>query len=149
VTRYLIDTNIISAGAPTRHPKQPDVLRWMDLHSSDLFLSVISVAEIVDRIAKAKREGTRRKAADLSLWLQAVLHLYGERVLTFDVPTAEVAGGLSDLARGRGHAPGLADVVIAATAKRHDLVVLSRNQRHFGPMDVPVIDPFEQLPSTT
>ena len=146
MTRYLVDTNVVSTGAPIRSARQPDVIRWMDQHSDDLFLSAISVAEIVDGIAKLKRGGARRKAADLSAWLQTLLHLYGERILAFDASTAEVAGALSDLARGRGHAPGLADVIIAATAKRNDFVILSRNQRHFRPMGVPVIDPFEQLP---
>src|SRR5580704_5981033 len=57
-------------------------------------------AEIVDGIAKARREGVRRKAADLAGWLEAVLHLYGNRVLPFDVAAARVAGTLSDRARG-------------------------------------------------
>jgi len=30
------------------------------------------------------------------------------------------AGALADLARSRGHAPGFADIAIAATACRHD-----------------------------
>jgi len=76
-----------------------------------------------------------------------VLHLYGDRVLPFDSPTAEIAGALSDLARGRGHSLGFADIVITATARRHDLTILSRNERHFTPMDIAVVDPFEALPS--
>jgi predicted nucleic acid-binding protein len=51
---------------------------------------------------------------------------------------------LTDLARSRGH---FADIVIAATAIRQDLTILSRNARHFTPMDVPVLDPFTTLPS--
>jgi predicted nucleic acid-binding protein len=46
-----------------------------------------------------------------------------------------------------GTASGFADVIIAATARRHDLVILSRNERHFAPMDAIVIDPFRRLPS--
>jgi toxin FitB len=149
VTRYLVDTNVISTAAPTATVKRPEIIRWMDSHSSDLFLSAISIAEIADGIAKAKREGARRKASNLSAWLQTVLHLYSDRVLAFDSPTARIAGTLSDLARGRGHSPGLADVIIAATAQRHDLTILSRNERHFTPMDAIVIDPFQQLPSGT
>jgi toxin FitB len=147
VTRYLVDTNIISATAPTTVVKRPEIVRWMDSHSKDLFLSAVSVAEIADGIAKAKREGAKRKASDLSAWLQTVLHLYGDRVLPLDSSTAQIAGTLSDLARGRGHSPGLADVIIAATARRHDLAILSRNERHFTPMDAIVIDPYRQLPS--
>lgn len=147
MTRYLVDTNVISATAPTTAVKRLELIAWMDSHSPDLFLSAVTIAEIADGIAKAKREGAKRKAADLSAWLRTVLHLYSDRVLPFDTPTAEIAGGLTDLARGRGHSPGFADVAIAATARRHDLTILSRNERHFAPMDAAVVDPFQKLPS--
>ena len=147
MTRYLVDTNIVSVAAPTAAIRHPAIIRWMDSHSRALFLSAISIAEIADGIAKVERQGAKRKAADLSAWLETVLHLYGERVLAFDSATAQIAGALSDLARGRGHSPGLADVIIAATARRHDLIILSRNERHFVPMDAQVIDPFKELPS--
>ncbi len=146
MTRYLVDTNVISAVAPTLTRHRSELAAWMDARSGDLFLSAVTVAEIADGIAKARREGARRKAAELAAWLEAVLHLYGERVLAFDSATAEIAGTLSDLARGRGHAPGFADIAIAATASRHGLTILSRNARHFAPMDVSVVDPFRSLP---
>ncbi len=146
MTRYLVDTNVISASAPTAAIRRPELIAWMDLHSPDLFLSAVTIAEIADGIAKAKREGATRKAADLSRWLRTVLHLYGGRVLPFDTPTAEIAGALSDLAPGRGHSPGFADIAIAATARGHDLTILSRNERHFAAMDVTVMDPFRKLP---
>jgi predicted nucleic acid-binding protein len=119
----------------------------MDAHSSALFLSAVTVAEIADGIAKARREGATRKASALSAWLKTVLHLYSDRVLPFDGPTAEIAGALSDLARGRGHAPGFADIVIAATARHHNLTILSRNARHFAAVDAVVIDPVHELPA--
>lgn len=147
MTRYLVDTNVISAAAPTAGARRSDLIEWIDSHSLDLFLSAITIAEIADGIAKAKREGAKQKASGLSAWLRTVLHLYGDRVLPFDSPTAEIAGALSDLARSRGHAPGFADIAIAATARRHDLTILSRNERHFAPMDVAVVDPFQKLPS--
>jgi predicted nucleic acid-binding protein len=65
----------------------------------------------------------------------------------FDSRTAEIPGALSDLARGRAHSPGFAYIAIAATAHRHGLRILSRNERHFAPMDVVVVDPFQKLPS--
>jgi predicted nucleic acid-binding protein len=149
VTRYLVDTNVISTTAPTTAVKRREVVECMDSHSPDLFLSAVSIAEIADGIAKAKREAARRKASKLSAWLRTVLHLYGDRVLSFDTPTAEIAGALADLARGRGHSPGFADIAIAATARRHGLTILSRNERHFAPMDVTVVDPFHKLPTGT
>ena len=147
MTRYLVDTNVVSATSPTVAVRRTELVEWMDLHSSDLFLSAVTIAETADGIAKAKREGAKRKATNLSAWLRTVLHLYGDRVLPFDGATAEIAGVLADLARGGGHSPSFADIVIAATARRHELTILSRNVRHFAPMDVAVADPFQHLPS--
>jgi|SRR5271166_903962 len=82
---YLVDTNVISAGAPTKAVALVELTKWMDEHSTQLYLSVVTVAKIEDGIAKARRERARRKAADLMAWLDTVLHLYGDRVLAFDV----------------------------------------------------------------
>jgi len=118
----------------------------MDAVSPQLYLSAVTVAEICDGIAKLRREGANRKADTLADWLETVLHLYGDRILGFDVEAARIAGALSDHARGAGQAPGFPDLVIAATARRHGLTVLTRNRRHFEPLGVAVIDPFEALP---
>lgn len=109
-------------------------------------MSAVTVAEIEDGIAKLRREGARRKSADLTAWRDTVLHLYGDRILAFDATTARVAGAMADRARGRGQAPGLADIIVAATAQHHGLTILSRNLRHFGPLGVAVVDPFVSLP---
>jgi toxin FitB len=144
---YLVDSNVISAAAPS-WPVSPAFVEWMDAHSASLFMSAVTVAEIEDGIVKLRREGATRKSANLTAWLDAVLHLYGDRILAFDAPTARVAGALSDRARGLGHAPGLADIIIAATAQHRGLTILSRNLRHLEPLGVAVVDPFVKLPPT-
>ncbi len=142
---YLVDTNVVSAGAPTARGA-PELVNWMDAHSASLFVSVVTVSEIVAGIAKVRREGGSRKAAHLAAWLDALLHLYGDRVLPIDTAVAQFAGQLSDLARAKGRPPGFADIAIAATARRHGLTILSRNFKHFEPLGVPVLDPFSDLP---
>jgi len=142
---YLVDTNILSAGAPSRVAPTA-LVEWMDAHSRVLFLSAVTIAEIEDGITKARREGATRKATNLAAWLETVLHLYDDRILGFDTPTARLAGAVSDRARARGHAPGFADIIIAATAQRHGLTILSRNLRHFEPLGLAARDPFATLP---
>jgi toxin FitB len=142
---YLVDTNVISAGALSRLAPRA-LIAWMDHHSAQLYLSAVTVAEIEDGNAKARREGATRKAADLDGWLETLLHLYGERVLAFDIVAARMAGMLFDRARAQGQAPGFADIIIAATALQHGLMVLSRNLKHFEPLGVRVLDPFASLP---
>ncbi|MGJ4925567.1 type II toxin-antitoxin system VapC family toxin [Bradyrhizobium sp. HKCCYLS2038] len=142
---YLVDTNVISAAAPGRSVPAA-LVDWMDAQSASLFISVVTVAEIEDGIAKLRREGATRKSADIAAWLETVVHLYAHRILPFDIEAARIAGVLTDRARGLGHAPGFADIVIAATARRHQLTILSRNLRHFEPLGIAVRDPFAALP---
>jgi predicted nucleic acid-binding protein len=144
---YLVDINVISAAAPSRATAPAELVVWMDEHSAALFLSAVTVAEIEEGIAKARREGATRKAADLADWLETLLHLYGNRVLPFDAGAARIAGRLSDRACGQGHAPGFADIVIAAMAEQHRLTILTRNLRYFTPLGVPAVNPFDVLPS--
>jgi predicted nucleic acid-binding protein len=143
---YLVDTDVISAASPSRVTVSTELAEWMDRNSERLFVSAISVAEIEDGIAKSRREGARGKSVRLEEWLETLLHLYRRRILPFDVPAARIAGKLSDLARSKGQDPGFADLGIAATAAAHDLIVLTRNLRHFAPLEIPVHNPFESLP---
>lgn len=143
---YLVDTDVISAGAPSKRRTSAALLRWMDRNSDRLFLSTITIAEIADGIAKVRREGARRKATALAGWLEAVLHLYRARILPFDVAAARVAGTLSDRARSQGRSPGFPDLAIAATAAARDLTVLTGNLRHFAPLGVLAHNPLESLP---
>lgn len=144
---YLVDTNVLSAGAPTKAKPTPDLAGWMERNSERLYLSVITVAEVEDGIAKARREGALRKAERLAEWLETLLHLYSARILSLDVAAARLLGALSDQARAAGQAPGLADLAIAATAQLRGYTVLTRNLRHFRMLAVPSHDPFESLPA--
>jgi hypothetical protein len=120
-------------------------MTWMDHNSAHLYLSVMTIAEVQDGIAKSRRLKAHRKAERLSAWLETVMHLYAARVLPIDLETARRIGILSDIARGQGHAPGLADLAIAATAQLHGFTILTRSLRHFGPLGVAALDPFETL----
>ncbi len=142
---YLVDTNVISAAAPSRAPA-PDVAGWLDAHSSALYISAVSVAEIEDGIAKLRRERAARKADGLATWLETLLHLYGGRVLPFDIDVARVTGALSDRARGLGLAPGFADLIIGATAQHHGFTLLTRNTKDFVRLGITLRDPFLRLP---
>jgi toxin FitB len=143
---YLVDTNIVSLEAPSKSGSSAALATWMDNHSPDLYLSAVSIAEIETGIAKLRRHRAGRKADDLAAWLDTLLHLYEERVLPFDVPAARIAGALSDLAHSKGHAPGFVDVAIAATAKLRGFTILTSNARHFEPLGVRFLNPFDALP---
>jgi toxin FitB len=141
VKGYLLDTNVISITAPANSARDQTVLDWLEARSDSLFLSVVTIAEIESGIANAARKEALRKAASLTAWLEAILHLYGRRVLSLDTPIARTAGRLDDFARSAGMSPGFADIAIAATASTHGLIILTRNLRHFQPLGLSVLDP--------
>jgi toxin FitB len=143
---YLVDTNIISALAPTRKERSAALADWLDAASDDLYLSVVTAAEIRAGVAKATREGASHKAAALKMWWDAIEHLYGNRILAFDLHAATIAGRLMDVANGAGHAPGFADAAIAATAQAHGLTILTRNTKHFDQFGGALLNPFEAIP---
>lgn len=141
---YLVDTNVISAGAPTKSTALHYLPDWMDRNSAMLFLSVVTIAEITDGIAKSRRQGATRKADRLDSWLETIRYLYADRILPIDVAVAIEAGARSDLARGSGHDPGFADILIGATAVHHRLQVLTMNLRHFRVLEVDARNPFAE-----
>ena len=145
---YLLDTNVVSHIAPTkrRTKADEDLAGWLLSRSDDLWLSVITAAEIEDGIAKAARTGATRKAADLAEWWGEVRHYYARRILPLDLATAQETGRLMDRARAAGMDPGFEDVAIAATGRLNDLIVLTRNVADFKPLGAKFLNPFEALP---
>ena len=141
---FLVDTNVISALAPSKHQTVEQLVDWLDQASVHLFLSVITAAEVQSGIAKAEREGATTKAQRLTEWWQSIEYLYAQKLLPFDLNCAHVAGQILD--KARAHQAGFEDIAIAATAKVHGLTILTRNMRHFEPLGVHAINPFVSLP---
>ncbi|MGV6873861.1 PIN domain-containing protein [Pseudochelatococcus sp. B33] len=142
---YLLDTNIVSADAPTKQQVGVEAFAaWVRASGNRLFLSAITIAEIEAGIARAVRIGATTKAQRLRRWLAAVEHFYAGRILVFGVEEAREAGAIMD--RARAYDPGFEDIAIAATAVTHGLTVLTANERHFAPLGVSVANPLKQLP---
>jgi toxin FitB len=146
---WLLDTNIISQLAPRADgsPKAPPHLSaWLKSHSDSLYLSALSVVEITAGIRKLRRVGSARRAEALDAWLGRVIALYGERILPIDARVGAVAGILADEARATGRHPGLADVLIAATAQAHGHGLATDNQKHFAPLNlaIPLLNPLDE-----
>lgn len=143
---YLLDTSVISLLAPERPRLNSDFVKWIDSRQDQLFLSAVTVLEIEQGINKLMRAGGSARADRLTEWLNAILHDFGDRVLVVDAVVARLAGAMSDAAIAAGVHPGLADVLIAATAKAHSALVLTRNGRHFAALGADFVDPLEDLP---
>ncbi len=138
---FLLDTDILSA--LRRRDRHPEAVQWLaDQQTSDLYLSALTVGEIQRGISQQERHNPRF-ARELAAWLARILTWYGERVLPFDVPTANRWGRLSG---SLGH--DSVDLMIAATALEHGLTVVTRNVRDFEPTGAQVLNPFGEQGTT-
>lgn len=139
---YLVDTSVLSALAPGR-PEPAQRAKDLFLEAgSRLYVPSMAIAEIARGIAKLRRSGASARADALAAWLDELERAYADHVLPFDGAVARLAGAMDDAATALGRHPGLADVIIAATAAVHGLTVLSANGKHFEALEVPTIDPF-------
>lgn len=143
---YLLDTSVLSIFAPGRSDLEPEFARWVAARDADLFISAVSVTELQHGIAKLSRISPGRRAETMRLWLEATITQFERNVLEVRIDVARAAGNLADHAQAIGQQPGLADILIAATAQVHDLTLLTRNVRHFEPLGVDMVDPLVQLP---
>jgi predicted nucleic acid-binding protein len=136
---YIADTNVISASDPQKINSASQLKIDAD---AEIFLTTVSLAELEAGVRKLERGAAPRKAEDFRRWLSEVERRFAGRILPFDVAAAKIAGQIADQAAARGHAPGWADIQIAAIAAEKGFTVLTRNIRHFAPLGVAHRDPF-------
>lgn len=145
---YLLDTSVVSALAPGREAYLPSIFGdWLQAHEAQLFLPAIAVAELAQGIGKLHRSGGMERAQGLDRWLDGLIAGFADRILPLDARAARLAGQISDAAVAQGRHPGFADVAIAALAQNANLLLLTRNLKHFKPLGVNCVDPLTQLPA--
>ena len=81
--------------------------------------------------------GDAMQAQTLERWLDKLLSEFGDSVLAFDADVAQVWGRLRV-----PHSENPLDKQIAATALLHDLVLVTRNVKHFAVTGVKLFNPF-------
>ena len=132
---YLIDTVVLSELRKKNRSER--VVNWFrSTRSVDIFLSVVTIGEI-ERGIKQQQRNTIEFSQELAKWLDGILLHYTDRILPVSINIARRWGTLSVEIGNSG-----ADILIAATALEHGLSVVTRNQRHFTPTGVPVVNPF-------
>jgi predicted nucleic acid-binding protein len=129
--QYLCDTNVVSEimrRAPNSH-----VVSWLESQDR-IGLSVVSVEEI--HCGLAYKDALRQLG-----WFERFCE---ERcvVLPVSEEIATRAGTLRGQFRKSGTARTQADMLIAATAARHGLILATRNVSDFDHCGVPLLNPF-------
>jgi predicted nucleic acid-binding protein len=134
VTRFLLDTNVISE--TTRPKPASQVTRWIR-QLETIALPAITVYEVAVGIGRVP---SGKKRAFLEDWFAELLA--DCEVLPFDRDAALSCAHLEAQARHRRRTIPERDLMILAIARSRNLAVATRNVPHFHGFGVPVYDPF-------
>jgi predicted nucleic acid-binding protein len=130
---YLVDTCVVSEARRRSAP----ALAWLNaVDPAALFLSVITIGEIAKGIAARQRTDPIAAAA-LGRWLDGLRNVYASKVLAIDDAVAIAWGHLM----ARRTLP-VSDGLIAATARVHNLTLVTRNVADFAQTGVDVVNPW-------
>jgi predicted nucleic acid-binding protein len=130
---YLVDTNVVSEA----RRNTPQAVAWLRaVPPSSIYLSVITLGEIMKGIA-LKERSDRQAAGHLAEWLLTLRQEFADQILPISEAVAIEWGRIVAL-RPRGDSDGL----IAATAKVHALILVTRNVADFDDMSLSIVNPW-------
>jgi predicted nucleic acid-binding protein len=136
--RVLLDTCVLSE---IRKPDGDTAVRKAvdEIASENIFVSVISIGEIVKGITLLN-DGKRKR--ELQSWVQTLERYYADQLLPIDLETTQIWGELTALVHKAGKVISAVDGLIAATARRHGLHVMTRNVADFEPTGAIIVNPW-------
>jgi toxin FitB len=133
---YLLDTNVVSETRRTR-PDSGVMAFLAAADSAGLFLSILTLGELRKGV-EAKRKTDPGAADLLSTWVDTIETQFTDRLLSVDPATARLWGELS-----AARSLPVIDTLIAATALRHGITLVTRNTGDFGSTGAVLIDPWQ------
>ncbi|HET7387617.1 MAG TPA: PIN domain-containing protein [Nocardioidaceae bacterium] len=138
--KYVLDTNVVSALRVRGRNRAVEA--WAaSIPVADQFVTATTVAEI-ERGVVAKQRSDQAQGEILRRWFdERVLPTFAGRVLAFDLQAARILATY----RIPEHAPFDA-ALVAATAQAAEMTVATRNTKHFEPLGVPCLNPWDPRP---
>jgi predicted nucleic acid-binding protein len=137
--KYLLDTCLISE--LIKKVPNPAVVCWLDEQDEQsLFLSILTIGELQKGISKLP-DGARKD--ELQAWVEHDLTLrFMGRIIDIEKEAMLIWGRLQGESERRGESLPVMDSLIAATAKAHGLVVVTRNVKDIERCQVRVCNPW-------
>ena len=135
---YLVDTNILCEP----QQKRPDskVVAWLGENQADLYTSVLVMGEIRYGIELLPRNSAKR--SQLVNWYTGLCTIMTGRILSINARVADEWARLQAEARAKNLTFPIIDSLLAATARRYQLTIVTDNETDFRTAGVRVFNPF-------
>jgi predicted nucleic acid-binding protein len=138
--KWLLDTNVVSE--PLRFRANSKVTRWIEAQPlNDIGVSIVTIAELRDGASSVLDRSQRERLND---WIEnSILEDFSDRTLAVTVPILLDWIRLGRRLRARGATRDPTDLLLASTTRVHNLILVSRNVRHFEGTGIVLYDPWE------
>jgi toxin FitB len=136
---WLIDTDVFSH--PAKEQRDPRIVAWLREEHSVSYTSTVVIAQLAYWV-RAKRG---RQKENLRQWLSDLAQTMKGRIYGFSVPIAYTWAELRHEFARIGKPMPIEDSYIAATALRHNLTIVTGNDRDFARPGLKVVNPFKEL----
>ncbi len=139
---WLLDTAVLSQ--PARTHGDARVIAWLKQEKDRCYTSAVVVAQLAYWVRS--KEGRQR--AILQTWLSRLLDAMEGRVHGFNVSVAHVWADQQRKLEIADLRLPIEESYIAATARRHDLTIVTGNEKDFRRPGLKVFNPFRELASS-
>jgi len=136
---WLIDTDVFSH--PAKEYRDARIVAWLKREHAVSYTSTVVIAQLAYWV-RTKR-GQQRET--LRQWLSDLVQTMKGRIYGFSVPIAYTWADLRYEFARIGKPMPIEDSYIAATAIRHDLTIVTGNERDFQRPGLRVFNPFKEL----
>lgn len=138
---WLLDADVLSQ--PAKKHGNRAVIAWLEREQAESYTSAIVIAQVAYWIRS--KEGRSREK--LQEWLSRSIDALEGRILSFNTSVAHVWADQKSELKNVGLPMPVEDSLIAATARRHDLTIVTGNDRDFRRPGLRVFNPFKELPA--
>jgi predicted nucleic acid-binding protein len=135
---FLLDADVLSQ--PAKRLGDPRVIAWLESHQDQCYTSAVVLAQLAYWV-RAK-QGKQRVA--LQAWLSRLITAMHGRILGFNVSVAHVWAEQEHTLEKAGQPMPVEDSYIAATARRHNLTIVTGNEKDFQRPGLRVFNPFKE-----
>jgi toxin FitB len=132
---FLIDTDILSLLERKRVPEK--LSGWVKAHEDEIFLSVVSIAEL--DFGARNAPSTHRPL--LTEWISGIRMEFSSAIEPLSEAVLSRWKELLWELKSKKRTMTCEDSLIAATALFHGHTLVTRNKRHFEPAGVTLFDP--------